>query len=534
MILMFINLSENIYIVDLSVCFMKKSVLVLSLLLVCSVLVNAEGMTHSASEICVDLGGGKAISLQNAIDGNYFNSGVDWPTSGSCSGAHYANDILIKNFDNNVMTLQEAVTNNRIKSGLSMTTSLPKGHLNADEIIVSVGGVEKSLQSLISDSQICKPLTCGEMGKSCSLAGSDGYDDGCGGTLNCGSCPSGTSCNSNGVCEGPSCGIDYNNPCGSNYVVTGGTSFICYPAELCMSSYSGHWDTCTNTCSGLVYVAAGTDVTRKYFDNVWNFGNSNCNLNSECSINSRTCSGNSIVYHETCKTLKCNGYSMTPMISTYSHTSYYDCTVLGSKYTCDSDTTSCKEKPSVICTEMNRLGYMDDETYKIDREYAENNISYDAMKGYRAWGIPVVKSMRKHPESLSVVAPMVKSFTQEIKYRAGKSDVGDEIGALYLDEAVPLFERIGVLIEDPYLYNEDLFSDKSLIYRVIKFAKGLFVSENKNPNNVIVENYFSEEKLANMFYGSLGNKTEPDMEFNEAFLKELEKSVEEIEELVGK
>jgi hypothetical protein len=49
----------------------------------------------------------------------------------------------------------------------------------------------------------CAPLTCTKLGYSCGLAG-----DGCGGTLNCGTCPTGTTCGGGGVpgvCGGPTC-----------------------------------------------------------------------------------------------------------------------------------------------------------------------------------------------------------------------------------------------------------------------------------------------------------------------------------------
>jgi predicted DNA-binding protein YlxM (UPF0122 family) len=41
----------------------------------------------------------------------------------------------------------------------------------------------------------CMPATCQSLGKQCGT-----WPDGCGGTLNCGSCPSGYTCNPNGQC----------------------------------------------------------------------------------------------------------------------------------------------------------------------------------------------------------------------------------------------------------------------------------------------------------------------------------------------
>ena len=83
---------------------------------------------------------------------------------------------------------------------------------------------------------------------------------------------------------------------------------------------------------------------------------------------------------------------------------------------------------------------------------------------------------------------------------------------------------IGVLIDDPNW--ESLFDEDSWINSII----GSF--NEKNPNNEIVENYFTEEKVAEMFYNALGDKAELNMEFTIAFVKELEKAVEDIERLV--
>ncbi|MFA6073994.1 MAG: hypothetical protein WC758_07805 [Candidatus Woesearchaeota archaeon] len=46
------------------------------------------------------------------------------------------------------------------------------------------------------NSNICTPVTCSSLGKNCGSA-----SNGCGGTLNCGTCDATTSCNSNGYCQ---------------------------------------------------------------------------------------------------------------------------------------------------------------------------------------------------------------------------------------------------------------------------------------------------------------------------------------------
>ena len=179
---------------------------------------------------------------------------------------------------------------------------------------------------------------------------------------------------------------------------------------------------------------------------------------------------------------------------------------------------------TVVCTELHNTGFMSDEIYARDVEYSREYFSQEALEGYRSWGIPVVRLMRKNTYLKDITVLIVDSFLEESSYRFGESEVGNEMGKYYLDNAVPLFERIGVLIDDPDW--ESLFIEDSWINSIIGFF------DKKNPNDEIVENYFTEEKVAEMFYNALGDKAELNMEFTIAFVKELEKAVEDIERLV--
>jgi hypothetical protein len=143
----------------------------------------------------------------------------------------------------------------------------------------------------------------------------------------------------------------------------------------------------------------------------------------------------------------------------------------------------------------------------MDSKFSKDNIPEEALRGYRAWGNVVVQLMRKDDGILKISDMMVEDFTEEIAYRIGKIENSNEAGALYLDEAMPLFERIGVLIDDPMLP---------------EFLR-------TNPNNEIVESYFTERKVSALFYEALGEKQEPDMEFNRKYLELMTELVEEIE-----
>ncbi len=66
----------------------------------------------------------------------------------------------------------------------------------------------------------CVRKTCSEIGKSCGS-----WSDGCAGTITCGTCASGTTCNSNGVCE-VSTGLCYDSDGGINYGTKGSVTDI--------------------------------------------------------------------------------------------------------------------------------------------------------------------------------------------------------------------------------------------------------------------------------------------------------------------
>ncbi len=87
----------------------------------------------------------------------------------------------------------------------------------------------------------CTPATCSSLGRQCGS-----WSDGCNGTLNCGTCPAGQTCNMNGQCVAScinECPASGQKRCNGQYSQTCGN----YDSDSCFEWNSG--DFCTNGCN---------------------------------------------------------------------------------------------------------------------------------------------------------------------------------------------------------------------------------------------------------------------------------------------
>jgi len=214
-----------------------------------------------------------------------------------------------------------------------------------------------------------------------------------------------------------------------------------------------------------------------------------------------------LVYTETCTRYECSEDVECVSYVTSTTTKTQNCASLSSDYICCPATASCSKQSlcggtpvesggSVICTELYNKGYLTEEEWENDAEYFDF-FSDAAVNGYHAFAIPAVRAMRKNPlEAISHVLPLVKSFTEEMAYRLGKRETGNEVGALFLDRGVPLFERIDA-----------------------------------NPDELL-ENYFTEDKVKEIYYDAK-ERSNSNKEFANTLLDNLEKSAEEIEKIAN-
>lgn len=103
------------------------------------------------------------------------------------------------------------------------------------------------------DNSGCVPTTCSALGKACGSWG-----DGCGGTLNCGTCASPQVCDTAGQCCTPKTCADIKKECGSGWDNGCGGTLTCGDNGACANSL----ETCTGgtCCSGLeTSCSAGAD-----------------------------------------------------------------------------------------------------------------------------------------------------------------------------------------------------------------------------------------------------------------------------------
>jgi len=529
---------------------------------------------HSANDVLVSVGDFEG-SLQQAIDGGHFiglpKSTQSYTTEIPDPG-HTADKIWVS-VDGTETTLQEAISTIGLcgSSSHSYTGSINPGHF-ASEIEVTGGN---RFQELIDSGEFCcvPETSCPtSLGCECGTC-----DDGCGGTLNCGTCGSGYTCSS-GTCV-------MIGEC-----IPGQTrTKDCDTLDTVCTDYYDVTDTCSSTgywtnppCDSYTYMSKGTSCSISGCSGytacngagncVCVSGALGCHSSASSSITLSYSYSNSLssqvsIFRGSAKLITYTGsagsgtYATGGLSESTSYTFYLrDGTTTSSpllaQISCSTITAPAdQEEPDfsdlpdrvvdgggdgggkVICTELYSTGILDEETYKMDVKYASEHFSKEAIRGYQAWAIPVVKFMRKSEEAERTAISLVNSFMEEIAYRSGKRETGNEVGKLFLDEGVPLFERIGKYIDEPdwkSLFNQNWLSgilknSDFLLYYIFDY-KSLLQKEDKYDE--IVENYFTEQKVREMFYDAERRGGNSQLAFAKALVENLEDAVEDIESLI--
>ncbi len=98
---------------------------------------------------------------------------------------------------------------------------------------------------------------------------------------------------------------------------------------------------------------------------------------------------------------------------------------------------------SVICTELNRQGYLSDRIYEMDAEYANREVSPEEYSGYRVLADPIVEKMRKSRTFSWVVSLLGVPTATEMASRVDPSIRGTIIGKVMLFIFLPICRRIG-------------------------------------------------------------------------------------------
>jgi hypothetical protein len=135
-----------------------------------------------------------------------------------------------------------------------------------------------------------------------------------------------------------------------------------------------------------------------------------------------------------------------------------------------SSSSSSSSGGKVICTEAHRLGYMSDELYNADREYAKKVANEAVMIGYHSWAVPLVREMQKDIKLTASIVPIAVEWSKYSAYMTGISDENSEIGKIIIDQAIPLNEEIGKKLIAKGMKDYQ-FDDKFVVNLVKKYIK---------------------------------------------------------------
>ena len=172
---------------------MKKKFGVLCLVLFAISFTSA--YTHDASNVYLFLNG-QNTNFQIAINsGNFSSSYVGGTYSSQIIFGHNASEIIV-NVNGTVKSFQNAINDGTLNGTLAGRSpanyvgyNMIHGEYGTNITIINRSGFQKSLQNAINDGEfyvnLCIPKTCSSLGYVCGQ-----WDDGCGETLSCGSCPS--------------------------------------------------------------------------------------------------------------------------------------------------------------------------------------------------------------------------------------------------------------------------------------------------------------------------------------------------------
>ena len=76
---------------------------------------------------------------------------------------------------------------------------------------------------------------------------------------------------------------------------------------------------------------------------------------------------------------------------------------------------------SVICTELNRQGFISNEDYKTHWDYTLDKWTKDELKGYWIWAMPTAKKMKTNKWLTKFWLHIMKYKIQHVKYTLGKA-----------------------------------------------------------------------------------------------------------------
>lgn len=100
----------------------------------------------------------------------------------------------------------------------------------------------------------------------------------------------------------------------------------------------------------------------------------------------------------------------------------------------------------IVCTELNRQGYLPDETLAKDSECREKHIPFNVYTGYLTLFGPVVALMRRSKVFTNIVRPFGVATAREMASRVDPNIRGNWLGKTILKIGVPLCGAVGNVV----------------------------------------------------------------------------------------
>lgn len=102
-----------------------------------------------------------------------------------------------------------------------------------------------------------------------------------------------------------------------------------------------------------------------------------------------------------------------------------------------------RPRRKIICTELNRQGYLPARWLEADLAYANRYIDDDTVRAYHAWATPVVHGMQRSRVITQLVRPFGVAWAQHMAYVMGASAQDNRLGRALNALGVPLNQAIG-------------------------------------------------------------------------------------------
>ncbi len=83
-----------------------------------------------------------------------------------------------------------------------------------------------------------------------------------------------------------------------------------------------------------------------------------------------------------------------------------------------------------MCTELNRQGLLDDETYRMDCEFGWH-LPDEVIVGYHTWAIPLANWMRRNRVVTWLAKPIALRWTQEMRHVVAGDRESTFVGRLF-------------------------------------------------------------------------------------------------------